>query len=72
MNKEYLAKWLKEHSEELRNSEWYENNSDLLDESDFGNNVDYFIKEYLVPLIESNVSFDFENIEIDAKALFNL
>lgn len=70
MNKEYLYRWIQENYETLCDSEWYEGCFD--GETMESIEVDFFIRTYLIPLVESNIQYDFDNIEIDGESLFNM
>ena len=81
--KDYLYRWIQENHKTLTQSEWYEGcYEELLDWEDEDDDttsgkeniknidVDFFINNYLGPLIESNIMYDFNGIEIDSRKLF--
>ena len=65
--RDYLYKWIQENYEVLAQSEWYEENFDGEEMEDI--EVDFFINTYLIPLIESNISYDF-GVEFEGRTLF--
>lgn len=62
----YIQSWIDKHYEDLATSEWYDENFNGEEREDI--DPEFFIKTYLVPLIESNVSYDF-GARIDAAKL---
>ena len=62
----YLTAWIAENYEALAQSEWY---SDCFDGEKMDDiEPEFFITTYLVPLIQSNIKFDF-GADIDALRL---
>lgn len=68
MNRQYLRQWIDANYESLCGTEWYEENFDGETMEDI--ETDFFIETYLIPLIESNISWDFGRT-IDASALLS-